>query len=159
MKLLSKSLQTYENLLLGLMPANYTPTRCVNSCPPVFIRVGISIQKPVDSHLDKTRPVALKRWSCLFINVQDLIVKLRASTLQADRRKIDRFSVDGFCSHCNTVFEAMDCFYHCCPCQELRPSLTEENIKRGSRRRKLDELRQSYIQEKGSTVIESWECE
>ena len=68
-KLLSESLQTYANLLLELMPVNYTPTRCANPCPPVFIRNGISIQKPVDSHLDKTRPVALKIWSCLIFNV------------------------------------------------------------------------------------------
>ena len=88
MKYLSKSLQTHASLLLELMPANYTPTRCANPCPPVFIHVGISNQKPVDSHLDKTRPVALKLWSCLILNVQDLIVKLRASTLQADRRKL-----------------------------------------------------------------------
>ena len=74
-------------------------------------------------------------------------------------KKIDCFSNDGFCSHCNTVFEAMGCFYHFCPCQELRPSLTEEDIKRGSRRRELDELRRGYIQENGFTVIEMWECE
>ena len=53
----------------------------------------------------------------------------------------------------------MSCFYHFCPCQELRPSLTEEDIKRGSRRRKLDELIRGYIQEKGFTVVEMWECE
>ena len=52
MKLLSGSLRTYANLLLGLMPANFTLTRCANPCPTVFIRVGISIQKTVDSHLD-----------------------------------------------------------------------------------------------------------
>ena len=46
--------------IAGLMPAKYMPTRCVNQCPPVFIRVGISIQKRVDSHLDKTSPAALK---------------------------------------------------------------------------------------------------
>ena len=96
MKLLSESLQTYANLLLELMPANYTPTRCSNPCPPVFKSVGISIQKPVDSHLDKTRPVALKKWSCLIFNVQDLIVKLRASTLQADRRKLIASVLMGF---------------------------------------------------------------
>ena len=73
------------------------------------------------------------------------------------QKKVDRFSVDGFCSHCNTVFEAMGSLYHFCPCQELRPSLTEEDVKRGSRRRELDELRRSYIQEKGFTVIEMWE--
>ena len=53
----------------------------------------------------------------------------------------------------------MGCFYHFCPCQELRPSLNEEDIKGGSRKRELDELRQGYIQEKGFTVIEEWECE
>ena len=96
MKLLSESLQTYANLLLGLMPANYTPTRSANRCPPVFIRVGISIQKPVESQLDKTRPAALKIWSCLICNVQDLIVKLRASTLQADRTKLIASVLMGF---------------------------------------------------------------
>ena len=75
------------------------------------------------------------------------------------QKKIDRFSVVGFCSHCNTVFEAMGCFYHFCPCQELRPSFTEEDVKRGSRIREFDELRRSDIQEKCFTVNEMWECE
>ena len=75
------------------------------------------------------------------------------------QKKINRFSVDGFCSHCNTVFDLMGCFYHFCPCRELRPSLTEEDIKRGGRKRELDELRRCYIQKKGFTVIEMWECE
>ena len=75
------------------------------------------------------------------------------------QKKIDCFSVDGFCSHCNTVFEAMGCFYHFCPCQELRLSLTEEEIERGSKKRELDALRRHYKQEKGFKVIEMWECE
>ena len=75
------------------------------------------------------------------------------------QRKIGCFSVDGFCSHCNTVFEAMGCFYHFCPCQELRPSLTEKDIQRGSKKRELDALRRHHIQEKGFKVIEMWECD
>ena len=75
------------------------------------------------------------------------------------QKKIDCFSVDGFCSHCNTVFEAMGCFYHFCLCQELRPSLTEEDIQRGGQKGELDALRRHYIQEKGFEVIEMWECE
>ena len=75
------------------------------------------------------------------------------------QKQIDCFSVDGFCSHCNTVFEAVACFYHFCPCQELRPSLTEEDIKRSSKMRELDVLRRHYIQEKSFKVIEMWECE
>ena len=53
----------------------------------------------------------------------------------------------------------MGCFYHFCPCQELRPSLTEEDFQRGSKKRELDALRRHYIQEKGYKVIEMWECE
>ena len=41
------------------------------------------------------------------------------------QKKIDCCSVDGFCSHCNTVFEAMGCLYHFCPCREVRPSVTQ----------------------------------
>ena len=35
---------------------NYTPTRCVNPCPPLFIRVAITIRRQVDSHFDKKGP-------------------------------------------------------------------------------------------------------
>ena len=75
------------------------------------------------------------------------------------QKKIGCFSVDGFCSRCNTVFEVMGCFYHFCPCQELRPSLTEEDIQRGNKKRELDALRRHYIREKGLRVIEMWEKE
>ena len=96
MKLLSESLLTYANLLLRLMPANYSRTRYVNPCPPVLIRVRISIQKPVGSHSHKTRPVVSKIWSCLTFNVQDLIVKMRASTLQSERKKLTASVLTGF---------------------------------------------------------------
>ena len=38
------------------------------------------------------------------------------------------------------VFEAMGCFYDFCLCQEVRPSLSEEDFQRGSKRQ-LDALR------------------
>ena len=75
------------------------------------------------------------------------------------QKKSDCFSVDRFCSHCIFVFEAIGCFYHFCPCQELRPSLTEEDIQSGSKNRELDALRRHYIQEKGFKVIEMCKCE
>ena len=75
------------------------------------------------------------------------------------QKKIDCFSVDGFCEHCNTIFEAMGCFYHFCPCQEARPSLTEDDILRGTKKREMDELRREYLIEKGYNVIEMYECE
>ena len=48
MKLLFENLETYANIMFGLMSANYIPTQCVNPCLPVFMRVGISIQKQVN---------------------------------------------------------------------------------------------------------------
>ena len=75
------------------------------------------------------------------------------------QKKIECFSVGGLFSHCNTVFEAMGCFYYFCSCQELRPSLTEEDTQLGSKKRELDALKQHYIQERGFNVFEMWECE
>ena len=95
MKLLSESLQTYANLLLGLMSANYTATRWVNLCSPVFIRVGISFQKLVDSHFHKTRTVALRTCSSYFQRTRpDWIIESFCTT--GRQKKIVSFSVDGF---------------------------------------------------------------
>ena len=96
MKLLFESLQIYANLLLGLMPTNYIPTRCVNPCLPVFIRVGISMHRRVDLRFDKIRPAALNFWSCPISNQQDQIVKQKASLQQADRRKLTSSVLMGF---------------------------------------------------------------
>ena len=49
------------------------------------------------------------------------------------QKTIDAYSVDGFCKHCNTVFEIMGCYYHCRPCQKTRLCLTEEEIPRGNK--------------------------
>ena len=140
------------------MPAKYISTGCVILWLPVFILNGISIQKRVDSHPDKTTPAAVKIWSCPISNNQDQNVKLKASLQQADRRKLTALSVDRFCSQCNTVFEAMGCFCHFRSRQDLRPSLTEEDIQRGGKKRERDALRGHYVQEKGYKVIEMWEC-
>ena len=78
-----------------------------------------SFENVVESYFQRTRP------DC----------KIESFYTTGRQKKKDRFSVDGFRSHCKIVFEAMGCFYHFCPRQELRPSLTEENIKRGNRRR------------------------
>ena len=53
----------------------------------------------------------------------------------------------------------MGCSYKFCSCQEVRASLTEEVIQRGSEERELDELRRSFIEEKGFTTVEMWQCE
>ena len=150
MKLLFGNEKFYANFLLGLTRANYTPTLCVNPCRLVFIRVGISVERRVDSRLNKTRPVALKIWSCPIFDEQDQNVKLKGSIIQEGRRN---------CFHYNTVFESMGCSYHFCPCQEVRPSFTEDCIQRGCEKRHLDAFRRHHIQEKGFNDIKTWEWE
>ena len=85
--------------------------------------------------------------------------RIESNVTSGSQRKIDCFSVDGICLHCNTVFEAMGCYYHYCPCQEARPSLTDEEVQRGIKRREQDDMRREYIRGKGYEVVEMWECE
>ena len=75
------------------------------------------------------------------------------------QKKIDCFKADGICADCNTVFEAMGYFYHYCPCQEARPSVTEDDIGRGNKKREMEQMRNQYIKEKGYNVVEILECE
>ena len=74
------------------------------------------------------------------------------------QRTIDCLSLDGFSFHCNTVFQAMGCFYDLRLCHEVRPSLTEGDIQRGSKR-ELDGLRRHCIQEKSFNIVEICEYE
>ena len=114
MELLFESLQTNADLLLVLIPANYTPSRCVNPCSTVLMRVWNSIQKPIDSHLDKTRSAAWKKIMSYFQRTSPKCEIERFFTTSRPK-EIDCLSVDGFCSHCDTVLETMGCFYDFCP--------------------------------------------
>ena len=74
--------------------------------------------------------------------------KIESNVTTGRQKKIDCFSVDGICYDCDTVFEAMGCYYHHCPCQEVRPSLTDTDIEGGKKKRQQDEMRRDYIQQK-----------
>ena len=118
----------------------------------------------LDSETSRIRPRQNKTRSfenMVIFNVQRTRpdYKIESFYTTGRQKKIDCFSVDVFCSHCNTVFEAMGLIFHFCPCQELCPSLTEKDIKRGSRKRELDALKRHYIQGKNFKVGEMWECE
>ena len=97
-KLFFESLQTFANLLKSIVGIDASQLHPYSMCPclPLLTRVGISMQKRVDSHLDKTRPAALTRWSCLISNEQDQKVKFKASLQQADRRKLTASVLMGF---------------------------------------------------------------
>ena len=53
----------------------------------------------------------------------------------------------------------MRCYYHFCSCQEARPSLREQDIERGNKKREMDDMRQEYNKEKGYKVEEMRECD
>ena len=85
--------------------------------------------------------------------------KIESFYTTGTQKTIDCFKIDGFCAHCNGVFEAMGCFYQYCPCQKARLSLTEEDVERGNKNREMDQMRKQYIKEEGYNVVEMWECE
>ena len=60
--------------------------------------------------------------------------KIESNVTTGRQKKNDCFSVDGTFYHCNTVFEAMGCYFHYCPCQEARSSLTDNEIMRGMKK-------------------------
>ena len=74
------------------------------------------------------------------------------------QKKNGSYFVDGFCSHCNTVFEAMGCYFHFCRCQEQKPLLFED-IEKGLKKRERDNDRRDYLERLGYTIVEIWECQ
>ena len=85
--------------------------------------------------------------------------KIESNVTSGGQKKPDCFSVDGICYKCNTVFEAMGCYYHYCLFQEARPSPTGTDIEKGVKKRQQDEMRRDYIQQKDYHIVEMWECE
>ena len=87
-------------------------------------------------------------------------MKFEAPLQQADRKElIASVLMDYALMETLPSRDAVGCFFHFCPCQEVRPFLTEDDIQRGIKKRELDELRRNYTKQKGFTVIEMWECE
>ena len=62
-------------------------------------------------------------------------VKSQSFLTTGRQKKVTALALMGFYSHCNFVLEAMGCFYHFCCCQEVRPSLSVEDIQRGTKKR------------------------
>ena len=91
-----------------------------------------------------------------YFHRQRLDCKIESFYTTGTQKKIDCFKADCFWAHCKTVFEAMGCLYHYCPCQEAQTSLTEE---RDNKNREMDQMRKQYIKGKAYNTVEMWECE
>ena len=79
--------------------------------------------------------------------------RIESNVTTGKQKKIDCFSVDGIFNHCDTVFEAMGCYFNYCPCQEDRSSLTDNEIMRGIKKREQDQMRKDYIQQKDTKLL------
>ena len=75
--------------------------------------------------------------------------RIESNVTTGRQKKIDCSSVDGICYQCNTVFEAIGGCFQYCPCQEARPSLTENEIMRGIKKRDQMPKCAKNIQKKG----------
>ena len=84
--------------------------------------------------------------------------KSESNVTTGRQKKIDCLSLDGICYNCNTVFEAMGCYFHYCPCQEAWPSLTDNEIMSGIKKKRQHQMRKEYIQQKGYKIIEKLQC-
>ena len=71
-----------------------------------------------------------------------------------NRKKINCFNVDSYCDHSRTVFEAMGFYYHFASCQGACPSLTDQDVEEGNRKRDTDNVHRKYIKEKGYNLKE-----
>ena len=96
----------------------------------------------VVDHLQNTRPAC----------------KIQSNHTTWNQYKIDNFSVDGFCGHCNSVFEAMGCFYHGCNCQMAKKEANAHIVKFWQEWRTFDAERKIFIIGKGFEIVEVWEC-
>ena len=107
-------------------------------------------------HQNKTR--SFKNMLLSYFQRLQLDCRIESNVTNGRKEKIDCSIVDGDFNHCKTVFEGMGCYYHYCPRQEARVSLSDAEIERGVRKTEQDEMRRDYIPQKRFQVVETWEC-
>ena len=102
-----------------------------------------------DSDNQKLMPLQLKTRSfenMVFSYFQQTCPECRieSNVTTGRQKKVDYFSADGVCNHCNAVFETMGCYFHYCPCQEAHPSLTDNEIMRGIKKGTRPKVQRIY---------------
>ena len=123
------------------MITNFTLTQFVNLLP-----TGLYTRYEFDADLQRFKPRQNKPRD-LEVMVMSYFRRKRPDCsvesihTTGTQKKVRCFNVDGFCGNCNTVFETMSCFYHCCPCQRARPVVTKEDFRRGTEEREIVEVR------------------
>ena len=93
-----------------------------------------------------------------FLQIKYPNCKLRTQFNHKSQKRIGKYLVDGYCSHCRTVFEVLGCYWHFCNCQD-KNRLSLSALENGAKRRKFDEVRRIYLTEADYNIKEVWECE
>ena len=122
-------------------------------CQPMPTGVYTRWEYDTESNRFKHQQNKSRNMVMLYFQRQRPDCKIERFYTTGTQKKIDCLKVDGFCALCMTVFEAMGCFYHYCPCQEARPSLIEEGNERGNKKRELDQLRNSTSKKKDIMLL------
>ena len=83
--------------------------------------------------------------------------RIESDVTTGGQKKIDCFSVDGICNLCNSVLEAMGCYFHYCPCRKTCPSLTDNEIMRGIKKGNKTKCTKNISNRKDTKFLK-WEC-
>ena len=159
MKPLSGIHQMSAIQLLKLMRASSIPIQCVKTCQQDCTQDGKLIPICKNSKLDTTDLAILRTWSCLTTKKPDQNAELRASTHLEIKRKLTVSMLMDIAITAKQCLKQWDAITIFGSCQDTRPSLSDEDIERGNKRRDMDDLRREYIREKGYKIEEMWECE
>ena len=107
------------------------------------------------SSLDRTKHALLKIFSFLIFNKLVRSVRLKAMLQLVDKRRLIALVLMEFVT---IVTPSLGCYFPYCLCQKAGPSLTDNEIMRGIKKREQNQTRKVYIQQKGYKIIEMWEC-
>ena len=137
-----------ENICKSIVGIDASQLYPYSMCQPM--RTGLYTRWECDTESNRFKAQQNKSWNfenmvMSFFQRQRPDCKIERFYTTGTQKKIDYFKADGFCAPSKTVLEAMVCFYPYCPYQEAQPSLNEDDIERGNKRREMDEMRKQYI--------------
>ena len=145
-KLLSANQRIGASQLSAQKQANSIPIRCANQCLLDCIQDGTMTLNLKNSWLGRTKHALSKIWSFLIFNKLLGNVRLKAMVQLVDKRRLIASVLMEFLTIVTLSLKHWVVIVHYCPCQEARPSLTDNEIMRGIKKREQDQLLKEYIQ-------------
>ena len=106
----------------------------------------------------KNTKLALENRVMAYLQSQRKDCHIIATVTTGKQHSVGPYHVDGFCAHCNTVFEVNGCYWHFhskCMSSKFEGDKLAEALKR----RQHDQTRLEYLHAKGFQVVTVWECD